>query len=41
MSKIVDSFFARTWRPKVPEVVALSVVVVLYSAGIYVLVYVR
>jgi hypothetical protein len=41
MLKIIDSFSPRVWRPKVPEVVALSVVVVLYSAGIYLLVYVR
>ena len=37
----VNFFSPRVWRPKVPEVLALAVVVMLYSAGIYVLVYVR
>ena len=41
MAKAVNSFFPRAWCPNVPEVLAMAVVVVLYSAGIYVLMYVR
>ncbi len=41
MPKIVSSFSPRMWCLQVPEVLALAVVMVLYSAGIYVLVYVR
>ena len=37
----VNFFSPRVWRPKVPEVLALAVVVMLYAAGIYVLVHVR
>ena len=41
IEKIVNSFSSRLWCPNVPEALALTVVAVLYSAGIYVLVYVR
>ena len=41
MQKILDSFSSRAWCPNAPEALALAVVVVMYSAGIYLLVYIR